>query len=497
LSGLSGSGSPEDNLIAFSAAGPRQINLVDPDLVASLQSVQLRLTNGSASLIGLTGLTVSNITGSTYAATQWTVSGNTDLLQSYLANLAIKPNANFFGTIGLDLTVSDLSLKNPGVAAMLHLDLTVSSVNDLPTLTVQARDLIEGDSVVITASQLSSTDVEDPPGQMTFELTSTPAMGHLLLSGQIMSAGSRFTQAQLDSGLVSYKHQAAGAGVERLSLVAIDLNGGRSGDQTLELKVSRAAVVQTTTTPSTVAPSSAPALTESVILNQGIGPTVSVLNPSTASNVTGGEVAAATSKPVGSKAPAANQAAESSANVQAGAPSTHSEMASGGSISTSTNINQMGSNQAADRSQVSPFAQLRQNQDSPNNRTAVAMPEGQRLQLEKARSSMAAKSFQSDLKQMREEVNQGIRLERTIVTSTVAVSTGVSIGYVIWLLRGGVLLSSLLASVPAWRTFDPLPILASTNKSDKDAEDDSLENLLKKARKKLSLNRKLTDEATS
>ena len=37
--------------------------------------------------------------------------------------------------------------------------------------------------------------------------------------------------------------------------------------------------------------------------------------------------------------------------------------------------------------------------------------------------------------------------------STVAVSTGLSVGYVLWLVRGGVLLSSVLSSMPAWQQF--------------------------------------------
>jgi hypothetical protein len=32
--------------------------------------------------------------------------------------------------------------------------------------------------------------------------------------------------------------------------------------------------------------------------------------------------------------------------------------------------------------------------------------------------------------------------------------------YVIWLIRGGLLLSSVLSSLPAWRFVDPLPVLA-------------------------------------
>jgi hypothetical protein len=66
--------------------------------------------------------------------------------------------------------------------------------------------------------------------------------------------------------------------------------------------------------------------------------------------------------------------------------------------------------------------------------------------------------------------------------STLAMSAGLSIGYVLWLLRGGVLLSSVLSSLPAWRMVDPLPVLASLDRSSKDKEDDeSLESVIEAA----------------
>jgi hypothetical protein len=34
-----------------------------------------------------------------------------------------------------------------------------------------------------------------------------------------------------------------------------------------------------------------------------------------------------------------------------------------------------------------------------------------------------------------------------------------TVGYVAWLIRGGVLLTSFMSSIPSWQSFDPLPIL--------------------------------------
>ena len=87
------------------------------------------------------------------------------------------------------------------------------------------------------------------------------------------------------------------------------------------------------------------------------------------------------------------------------------------------------------------------------------------------------------LSRVREEAREQIALDRTVVATSAAVTTGLSIGYAIWLLRGGVLLSSLLASVPAWRSFDPMVILAkpAAGGADGEGEDDSLQSMLARA----------------
>ena len=93
-------------------------------------------------------------------------------------------------------------------------------------------------------------------------------------------------------------------------------------------------------------------------------------------------------------------------------------------------------------------------------------------------------AFTSELVKLREDINDAVVLDKTIVATSAALSTSVSIGYVIWILRGGVLLSSLLAALPAWRSIDPLPVLANLKgRNLNEGEDDSLQNLLKKARK--------------
>lgn len=62
------------------------------------------------------------------------------------------------------------------------------------------------------------------------------------------------------------------------------------------------------------------------------------------------------------------------------------------------------------------------------------------------------------------QANDGPRQQQISVASSAAVGTGLSVGYVVWLLRSGVLLSSVLSALPAWQLLDPLPVLARPTK---------------------------------
>jgi hypothetical protein len=56
-----------------------------------------------------------------------------------------------------------------------------------------------------------------------------------------------------------------------------------------------------------------------------------------------------------------------------------------------------------------------------------------------------------------------------VTISVAGVSLGLSLVYVLWLIRGGVLMGSYLSALPAWRVLDPLPVLSRV---DDEAEED-------------------------
>lgn len=74
-------------------------------------------------------------------------------------------------------------------------------------------------------------------------------------------------------------------------------------------------------------------------------------------------------------------------------------------------------------------------------------------------SGNAAQELGRSLNALREVLNEASSGRQQMMVSSIALTTGLSMGYVIWLLRGGALLGSMLSSMPLWGMIDPLPIL--------------------------------------
>ena len=68
--------------------------------------------------------------------------------------------------------------------------------------------------------------------------------------------------------------------------------------------------------------------------------------------------------------------------------------------------------------------------------------------------------------------------EQLVLGTTTAAATALSVGYIVWLVRGGSLFASLLASIPAWSSFDPLPVLDSHTESDKEGDEERLQDIV-------------------
>lgn len=88
-----------------------------------------------------------------------------------------------------------------------------------------------------------------------------------------------------------------------------------------------------------------------------------------------------------------------------------------------------------------------------------------------AESVHANRAMWSQVESMKGQMDRSAGIQQRQKAITIGVATGMSVsfaaGYVIWLLRGGSLLASLLAATPLWKSFDPLPVLAFWEKRTK------------------------------
>ncbi|MEI7465790.1 MAG: putative Ig domain-containing protein, partial [Burkholderiales bacterium] len=65
------------------------------------------------------------------------------------------------------------------------------------------------------------------------------------------------------------------------------------------------------------------------------------------------------------------------------------------------------------------------------------------------------------LDELQRQMTESTDGQRAVMASSVAVTAGLSAGYVVWLVRGGVLVSSMLSALPAWQLIDPMPVMAA------------------------------------
>ena len=61
--------------------------------------------------------------------------------------------------------------------------------------------------------------------------------------------------------------------------------------------------------------------------------------------------------------------------------------------------------------------------------------------------------------QLHDQGQASVGVEDFVVGTTTAVTGGLTVGYVVWLIRGGSLLATMVSVVPSWMSFDPLPVM--------------------------------------
>ncbi len=535
---------------------------VDADAAATRLDLVLSVDRGTLTLGAFAGLDFSGGTDGTDDATI-RFGGSPAAVAAALASLTFRPPTDASGAATITLSVTDPGLGGP--ASQATIALTIDAVNDAPVAGPLAKPVsVEAGSLAAVApAALAATDVDDGPERIVYELAQASPLGDLLFDEVAMEVGRRFTQADVDSGRVSFA--AREAGTATVSLRLADAGGEMAGTTTLtfEVKARALAPVPAADIPAPVAdvpvpeaPVAARAAAPAAARAAAAAPTFvmtraapSFASLSSATQADGADAgssrasAALASQPAsdgGTPASSGQSAGPASAQpanviVRVGSGGTGAVAAAAGpaaavataaaAATATVGSPQSGVSAASGLQAVAAVAAAAGAQgasaagaplawhDAASNVASDAhgaggptagagSPAGNGVAgaWSRARGGAASAAvlpidawspavalrqadFRAELAQTRDEAVARFDTDRAIVASSVAISTSLSIGYVVWLARGGVLLTSLLASMPAWRSIDPLPVLARVDaRGQDDAEnDDSLRGLLKGA----------------
>jgi Tol biopolymer transport system component len=91
-----------------------------------------------------------------------------------------------------------------------------------PSIINNTISVSPGKTVTITNAMLQVTDSDQTPTQLTYSITSLPTQGQLYFNGSPLNVGDTFTQADVNSGLLSYTNSSNQQGSDSFTFTIID-----------------------------------------------------------------------------------------------------------------------------------------------------------------------------------------------------------------------------------------------------------------------------------
>ncbi len=363
------------------------------------------------------------------------------------------PSNSDVGVIAIEIIATDSS----GSSASASFNLTVNNVNDAPVLGNNNLSLLPGDTVVLNPAMLSAVDADHIDPDLIFTVSNVTG-GQFELTTAPGVAITSFTQAQVSAGEVLFIDD----GDEIAPAYDVSV-----GDGVVNTKPQSATV-------SFVAPPRPADTTTTGNVQQPLEITAAT-NPESGDvtetgDTTGHTAVTATAEVVGSTSmapPAVDIAPNNSVD----------------SFTIPVLVPDFDfSFTPSDSSLEVLLKKLLTQYSVQTASTIVPVPlplESDPLTSE-IRGVLISHGFNDGLNQMRADVSSATSLHKNIVATSIAATTGLSIGYIAWLIRGGVLLSAALSSLPAWQFIDPLPVLAHNRNKEEGEQDDSLEEIIHK-----------------
>jgi hypothetical protein len=353
------------------------------------------------------------------------------------------------------------------------MSIAVTDVNEAPVLNNNHLTIAEGATVTLDTSMLSATDVDHPDPVLTFNVSGVTA-GHFAFGDDTATPITSFDQGDIAAGNVVFVHD----GSETAPGYSVSVTDGT--DNT--------AFIPADITFSNQTGSSGPS---DPYLTLGEAWTDS---PNSSSQPVADQDQTDPSPNVNDSGVASEDLTVSSDAVK---PITHLDLGdlADGSVIFVQNGSQPGPDNPASAAGSTDFGQTdldRRDDTSLNSHTYFSYQKLRLLltaqnfkELKTALTGLDIKILSSadyelvrnSLDAIKTEIGNEIRLGKTVLGSAIATTVGLSAGYVVWMLKGGSLLASVLSSLPAWQLADPLAILVG-KRGDEDDDDESLETII-------------------
>lgn len=113
-----------------------------------------------------------------------------------------------------------------------------TNTNEAPVLTLNTGlSLKKGQQAVITKEMLHVTDADNSPQELVYTLTAVPTQGQLLISDQVLGKSDTFTQEDINTGALSYRHNGQDGTSDAFSFTVSDGHGGSLAEQTFAISI--------------------------------------------------------------------------------------------------------------------------------------------------------------------------------------------------------------------------------------------------------------------
>jgi VCBS repeat-containing protein len=349
------------------------------------------------------------------------INGNGQLTLDYAANMN--------GATQITVRATDPS----GQSVDTLFTVTVTPVNDNPLLQANNGMMVaHGTATTISSDALNATDIDNPNEELVYTLTALPANGTLMLNGEAMTVNATFTQADLDNNRMVYQANGTAA-TDQFGFTVADGAGGTLGNRMFNIAVQLRPVSEDSNTSTTI---ETPATTTE---EPEVRQETSVVESGTGGLIEGAGAYGGEFVPFGS---AAVPPPSKPTPVLSLDPATTTELSAPRQIRSLEEIDFGG--EAADY-ELSTFAGVQ-----------MQSMEALWTSVDKMKQEMAESAAQMDMGELK---------------VAAAKSSGIVLtaGIVAWAMRGGALLSSMLSTIPLWKGYDPLPVLAY--KDDDEDED--------------------------